>query len=130
MGDSDSVQLALFSLLLGWDFLALDARGRSGGLATGWQKISYRVSNSWGCSSCLGVDIFSREHNNSFDLINIYGSYLDRAVLWENLFTKPFLSQGRRIIGGDLNFTLGASEVWGPSTNSNPLAEFFRSHLS
>lgn len=36
MGDSDSVQLALLSLLLGWDFLALDARGRSGGLAKGW----------------------------------------------------------------------------------------------
>ena len=51
-------------------------------------------------------------------------------MFWENLFAKPFLSWGSRIIGGDLNFTLGASEVWGPLANTDPLAYFFRSHLS
>ena len=129
MGNCDSVQQALFTLLPGWDFLAMDARGRSGGLATGWRKTGCRVSNSWGCSSCLGVDIFSREHNTSFFLINIYGPYLDQTGFWENLFAKLFFSQGNQIIGGDLNFTLGASEVWVSSAISDPLEDFFRSHM-
>jgi len=37
MGSSGDVQKLLQTLLLGWDFLAMDARGRSGGLATGWR---------------------------------------------------------------------------------------------
>ena len=53
----------LSRLLLGWDFLVLDAKGRSGGLAIGWKLTTYRMVNSWGVSSCLGVDLFSQDLN-------------------------------------------------------------------
>lgn len=130
MGDCASVQKALHSLLPGWEFLAMDARGRSGGLAMGWHKARCRFINSWGCFSCLGVDIYSQELNSSFCMINIYGPYQERVVFWEKLFSKSFLSHDRRIMGGDLNFTLGTSEIWGPSAIIDPLVDFFRSHMS
>lgn len=48
LGSSDSVKDMLYYLLPGWVFLVLDARGRSGGLATGWRSVSCQISNSWG----------------------------------------------------------------------------------
>ena len=33
------------------------------------------------------------------------------------------------VIGGDLNFTLGVHEIWGPSARSDPLAAFFKTLL-
>jgi len=88
------------------------------------------MTNSWGCLSCLRVDIYSQELNSSFCMINVYGPYQDRMVFWERLFSKSFLSCERRIMGGNLNFTLEVSEIWGPSTIVDPLADFFRSHMS
>lgn len=41
MGTNDSIQLMLQSLLSGWDFLVMDAKGRSGGLAMGWRRSCY-----------------------------------------------------------------------------------------
>ena len=86
MGDCESVQKALHSLLSGWEFLVMDARGRSGGLATSWHKARCHFNSSWGCFSCLGVDIYSQELNSSFFLINICGPYQERVVFWEKLF--------------------------------------------
>lgn len=130
MGSSDYIQLMLQSLLLGWDFLVIDARGRSGGLAMGWRSSYCQISNSWGCFSCLGVDISSQELNSSLYLVNVYGSYQDCVIFWESLFSKPFLSSDRLIVGGDLDFTLGVSKIWGSNAIPDPLADFFRSHLS
>lgn len=130
MGSSGSVQLMFQSLLSGWEFLVMDAKGRSGGFATGWRGACCRISNSWGCLSCLGVDLFSQELNSSFCLVNVYGPYQDRVVFWDSFFSKPFLYSDCLIIGGDLNFTLGVSEIWCPKAIPDPLSHFFKSHLS
>ena len=70
----------LSRILLGWDVLVLDAKGRSSGLATGWKMTTCRLVNSWGVSSCLGVDLFSQGLNLEFRLVNIYGPYQNREV--------------------------------------------------
>jgi hypothetical protein len=39
------------------------------------------------------------------------------------------LGDGGLIIGGDLNFTLSAREVWGGMARSDPLADYFANLL-
>jgi len=48
------------------------------------------------------------------ELENVYGPLQDRVVLWDNLITRSFMKEEKFIFGGDLNFSLGISEVWGP----------------
>lgn len=119
----------LSRLLLGCDFLVLDAKGRSGGLAIGWKMTSCRLINSWGVSSCLGVDLYSQELNSEFRLFNIYGLYQNREVFWDCLFSLSLFSHEQIIVGGDLNFSLGSSEIWGPEAIPDPLAKFFTNYL-
>lgn len=49
---------------------------------------------------------------------------------WSNFFSKYFLKKDNVIIGGDFNFSLGASEVWGPKSILDPLSKFFIHHLT
>jgi exonuclease III len=59
LGLGSATKNLLSRILPGWEFLVLDAKGRSGGLATRWKMTTCRLVNSWGYYSCLGVDIFS-----------------------------------------------------------------------
>jgi hypothetical protein len=61
--------------------------------------------------------------------VNIYVPYIDQNIFWESFFQNPLLKDGIVVMGGDLNFTLGASEVWGPTAHLDPLAYFFLSQL-
>jgi hypothetical protein len=61
-----------------WDFLALDASGKSSGILTGWRKSSLKLLNSWASPSVLGTHFFSKELNLDFLYTNIYGPYSDR----------------------------------------------------
>jgi hypothetical protein len=44
--------------------------------------------------------------------------------------SKVFLSKENMILGGDLNFSLGTIEVWGPRARADPLTYFFRHFIS
>ena len=57
LGPCNVIKELLLKLLPGWDFIFLDARGRSGGLATGWKLTSFQLANSEGSPSYIGVDI-------------------------------------------------------------------------
>lgn len=46
LGSSEAITDSFQSLLPGWEFLVLDAKGRSGGLATSWHSTSCCFSNS------------------------------------------------------------------------------------
>ena len=78
MGASENVKKALESWLLGWVFEAVDAVGKSGGLAIGWVSNQIRCENIWGFQSGMGIDVYNREIDRAFIVINIYGSYQDR----------------------------------------------------
>ena len=129
LGPSNVIKDLLKRLLLGWDFMVLYAKGRSCGLATGWKLTSFRMSNSWGSLSCLGMDIFSQELNSEFRLFNIYDPYQNREAFWDRLFSLSLISHEQSIVGGDLNFSLGSLEIWGPIVILDPLVEFFKNHL-
>jgi exonuclease III len=54
LADEITTTKILTSLLSGWNFLGMDARGRSGGLVLGWRSRSIKLLNSWDLDSCLG----------------------------------------------------------------------------
>lgn len=110
--------------------MTLDAKGRSRGLATGWQEASCHFSSSWGCDSCLGVELFSQELNSLRRPVKVYGPYQDRVGFWEKLFSKSFFSNENVILGGYLNLTLGIVEIWGPKAILDSLSGFFKHYLA
>jgi hypothetical protein len=71
------------------------------------------------------VDIWSEELGMNFLVINIYEPYLDRVPFQEALLKKYFMNCDSLILGGDINFSVGAAEIWGPKTRTNPLYVFF-----
>jgi hypothetical protein len=123
------VVAALESLLPGWSFVAVDAKGRSGGLATGWLLKKCNCEQVWGFESGIGLNVFSADLGRSLTLVNIYGPYSDRQRYWESLAKCSWFSAKEVIIGGDFNFSLGAAEVWGPRTNPDPLTNYFINFL-
>ena len=75
------------------------------------------------------MDIISHEVNTELQLFNIYGLYQNSEVLWDKMFSLSLLSHEQVILGGDLNFSLGSSEIWGPRAIVDPLEEYFKNHL-
>jgi hypothetical protein len=98
---------------------------KSGGLLTGWKSDSLQLTNSWAMQNVLGTLFFSPSHNLPFLFLNIYGPYANRKVFWDKLLPSPLLSFENIILGGDLNLTLGACEIWGSIAQADPLYEYF-----
>jgi exonuclease III len=128
LADECSATQALLKLFPGWDFLGLDAIGRSGGLVIGWNQKKIKLLNSWASDSCLGVEVLVKGLGKTLRLLNIYGPNTDITQFWNTLFKKDLIRAENLIIGGDLNFSIGEAESWGPSAHPDPLSSFF-SHL-
>ena len=54
-----------------------------------------------------------------------YGPYLDREFFWSNLVSLKCLKSSTLIFGGDLNFSVGFSEIMGGKGRVDPLSYFF-----
>ena len=115
----------LETLFPGWKFVAMDARGRSGGLALGWKVQSCRCDCSWGLSFGVGLEVWVAKIGKTLMILNIYGPYLNRVSFWDSLFHMDLFEDTEVIMGGDFNLSLGASEVWGPRAAPDILANFF-----
>ena len=48
LGVGEVIRERLESWILGWSFVTVDARGRSGGLEVGWKNSCVKLINSWG----------------------------------------------------------------------------------
>ena len=114
LGVGEVIKAKLESWFLGWQFVTLDVRGRSGGLAMGWNTRTVKALNIWGLDSVLGMTLQGLEQGAPMDVFNIYGPYLNRIPFWENIFNLDMFRGDMVIIGGDLNFSWGQEEVWGP----------------
>ena len=85
--------------------------------------------NVWGMELVMSMTFRALEHVDIFCVINIYGPYLNRIPLWDTIFNNSLLRGDMMIIGGDLNFSLGQAEVWGPHAHSDLLTEYFTRNL-
>ena len=66
-----------------------------------------KLLNVWGMESVLGISIKALDLADTFDVINIYGPYLNRIPFWDSSFNHSLFRGGNLIICGDLNFSLG-----------------------
>jgi len=62
-------------------------------------------------------------------LINICGPYAEWKHYWDSLALCPWLSEPGVIVGGDLNFSLGAVEFWVPHSTLDPLTNYFTHYI-
>jgi exonuclease III len=129
LGEGEEVSSRLSSLLPGWKFETLDSFGRSGGLAIGWNTRSIKFINSWGFESGIGITVLSTKLEDPLNIVNIYDPCQNRGPYWDKTFSKYFLKDQQVIFGGDLNFSLGFSEVWGTHARADPLTSFFTQKL-
>ena len=70
-----------------------------------------KVLNVWGMESVLGISIKALDLLDTFDVVNIYGPYLNRILFWDSIINHSMLRGGNLIISGDLNFSLGQADV-------------------
>ena len=79
--------------------------------------------------SVLGLNFLAMELGEAFNIFNIYGPYHDNIPFWDSLLGNSLLKGDSVILGGDLNFTLGQSEVWGPHAQTDLLTRYFTQKL-
>eukprot|EP00253_Pinus_taeda_P019311 PITA_19311 len=103
--------------------------GHSGGLAIGVREGRMQIINHWGMAQVLDMEIHSPELGFPLLIINIYGPCQGRESFWNDLLSKSLLKDRSLILGGDLNFSLGNAEAWGPSAREDPLSDFFSNSL-
>ena len=108
------------SISSSFTFLAQSAKRHLGGLAIVWNPIMLCCQNSWGASFGIGLEIFEVEENLHLNLINIYGPCNGQVAFWESIQASQFLKKENVIIRGDLNFTIGTHEIWGPNARVDP----------
>eukprot|EP00253_Pinus_taeda_P010711 PITA_10711 len=119
----------LRSFFPGWSFHAIDAVGHSGGLAIGVKDGRMLINSFWGMDHVLGMEIFSPDMGVSLLMLNIYGPCQGREQFWNNLLSKELIKNRSLILGGDLNFSIGNAEAWGPSATEDSLLDFFSNTL-
>ena len=129
MGDGVLFAGNMELLLPGWTFCSVDAKGKSGGLFMGWRNQFFLFPNSWAMESALCIAIYSIELQMEICFINIYGPYVEREGFCNNLLDFMSANCTKIIFGGDLNFSLGLSEIWGDRARSDCLSKFFCKNL-
>ena len=60
---------------------------------------------------------------------NVYRPYVEREGFWNHLLDFVSLNYSKIIFGGDLNFYMGLSEIWGDRARSDCLSDFFCKNL-
>jgi len=129
LGTSEEVLSSLKSLLQGWHFQVVDSIGHSGGLATGIKGGRLKLLNLWGMKHALSMEVQSPEFGFPLMILNIYGPCQGRASFWNELLSKSVMRNHNLVIGGDLNFSIGNAETWGPSAKADSLSYFFMNAL-
>jgi len=111
-----------------WKVVALDPNGRLGGLLTRWNP-SYAELCAFGTNVGIFLKGRFKQSIEKMKLLNCYATYKERESLWQPILDSGLLSEKGIIVGGDLNFTLSAWEVWGNLARSDPLAYYFSNIL-
>jgi hypothetical protein len=85
----------------------------------------------WKVSGVLSIclSLFSTDLGHNLTVINIYGPHHDRHIYWNSLAKCEWFKDNDFLLGRDLNFSPGASEVWGPRVAQYPLNNFFLNYL-
>jgi hypothetical protein len=125
MSSGNMILLDLKKMFHDWEFINIDVIGRSGGIITGWNLNFFCCSNSWATVSGLGTTLFFESLGEAYTFINIYGPYQNHVPFWDTLFQSDMLKPNKVILDGDLNFSIGEAEIWGPHAHRDNLSDYF-----
>ena len=75
--------------------------------------------------SGLCASLHSFELKLTICCLNLYRPYVDREIFWYNSFKMEGLMSSKLILGGDLNYYVGLSEIWGVKARVDNLSDFF-----
>ena len=102
----------------------LDPYGCSGSLLSGWNPTCDEIYDFY---TFEGIYLEGRfKHStDKVKMLNCYAPYKDGKHLWLPIIQSRLLNEEGIIVGGDLNFTLSMTEVWGTSAIIDPLSDFF-----
>lgn len=129
LGPAADISRSLEHMLLGWKFTGLDAHGRSKGISFGYNVCSIKLINHWGGTWHIGADIFLADIGMNFRIFNIYGLCQNRPEFCKNLLGLDTFFVDHLILGGDLNFSIGHSELWGHCAQRDSLLDYFSTIL-
>lgn len=101
---ADPLIHTLSSWFPNWTFHALDASGRSGGLAIGVYNRSVEIRNIWGGKGFIGLDILAHSIDKDLRIINVYGPCSDWVTFWRSFLESDLLQADNIIMGGGLEF--------------------------
>lgn len=73
----------------------------------------------------MGMEVKSPDFAFPITILNVYGPCQGRELFWNNLMSISLLKTNHLVLGGDLNFSVGRVEAWGPSAREDPLMNFF-----
>lgn len=62
-------------------------------------------------------------------ILNIYGPCQGRVPFWNDLMSNSIVKFKNMVLGGDLNFSIGSAEAWGPSVREDSPSDFFQNIL-
>lgn len=129
LGSAEDISHCLHTLAPRWKFLAMDASGRSGGLALGYNPRSIRIDSSWGGQGFMGLDIFAADLGQAFCIVNVCGPCHLREPFWRHLLNLTLLAADHTILGGDLNFSLCFRESWCSMAQVDSITDYMRNIL-
>ena len=68
-------------MIHGWQFISVDAMGRSCGLIVGWKSCNFLFLNAWALKAGLCAVLFDYDLQKEISFVNLYAPYLDRDSL-------------------------------------------------
>lgn len=81
-------------------------------------------------NNVLGIEVVTSDFDIPLLIVNKYGPCQERVSFWINLLAKAVMKNQNLVIGGDLNFSIGIVEAWGPTVREDRLSEFFLNAFS
>ena len=111
-----------------WLTCAVNSVGNSGGLFVSWDPNYFNLIPFFICGGIF-LTRYCLEIRRQLNLLNVYGSCLDRKKFWENMESLGLLKLKGFILAGHLNLTLSSGEIWVASALLGPLANFFNSYF-
>lgn len=121
MCEADKAISTLLCLCPGLLSCATNVVGLSSGLGVVWNPLAADL-RAFSSNAAIVLKCRVRDLVDLVVIINCYGPYLDKRVLWE-VENNSILVGTNVILGGDFNFTLHHGEVWGSHSRGDPLTD-------
>ena len=79
MIEGDVLVQDLELMINGWQFISVDAMGRSGGLIVGWKSCNFLFITAWALKAGLCAVLFDYDLQKEISFVNLYAPYLEQS---------------------------------------------------